>query len=172
MQDGPLAGIATLSNDIGSDVAKDPAVKRATRAWNACMARNGYSFTQPGEVFLSELQAMYGGTRAGSTSGATVSSAAQKAQIAAAVTDANCTESSDLAGIYFAVQASYEQQLVNANQQALTAAVHRYRAAYAKELGKLKALLRTASAQPFPARPGGGGRAPQLRGRLRNLPGR
>ena len=31
----------------------------------------------------------------------------------------------DLAGIYFAVQASYEQQLVNANQQALGAAVQR-----------------------------------------------
>ena len=46
-----------------------------------------------------------------------------QAQIAVAVTDANCTQSTDLAGIYFAVQASYEQQLVNANQQALAAAV-------------------------------------------------
>ena len=36
------------------------------------------------------------------------------------VTDADCTDSTDLAGIYFAVQASYEQQIVNANQQALS----------------------------------------------------
>jgi hypothetical protein len=46
--------------------------------------------------------------------------------------------------------ASYEQQLVNANQQALTAAVQQYRAAYGKELGELPALLKTASAQPYP----------------------
>ena len=44
-----------------------------------------------------------------------MSAAANQAQIAAAVTDADCTDSTDLAGIYFAVQASYEQQIVNAN---------------------------------------------------------
>jgi hypothetical protein len=64
------------------------------------------------------------------------------------VGDAGCTESADLAGIYFAVQASYEQQLVNASQQALAAAVRRYRAAYQKGLGQLLALLRTAKATP------------------------
>ncbi|MGH3182369.1 MAG: hypothetical protein ACRDOE_10770, partial [Streptosporangiaceae bacterium] len=53
-------------------------------------------------------------------------------------------------GIYFAVQASYEQQLVNANSQALTSAVQQYRTAYAKELNKLQALLGTAKAEPFP----------------------
>jgi hypothetical protein len=47
------------------------------------------------------------------------------------------------------VQASYEQQIVAANQQALTAAVQQFRAAYAAELNKLPALLKTASAQPF-----------------------
>jgi hypothetical protein len=66
-----------------------------------------------------------------------------------AVTDALCTQSSDLAGIYFAVQASYERQLVTANQPALAAAVSAYRASYAKELKELPALLRTAEAQPF-----------------------
>jgi hypothetical protein len=65
-----------------------------------------------------------------------------------AVTDATCTDSSDLAGIYFAVQASYEQQIVNANQQALTTAVQQYRAAYAKELKNLPSLLQTARASP------------------------
>src|SRR5262249_21150670 len=44
---GPLAGIVTLSNDIASDVQKDPAVKKATQQWSACMARNGYSYQQP-----------------------------------------------------------------------------------------------------------------------------
>ena len=70
---------------------------------------------QPQNVFFDQIQKMFGGKRQISP-GATVSAAANQAQIAAAVTDATCTESADLAGIYFAVQASYEQQIVNANQ--------------------------------------------------------
>ena len=54
------------------------------------------------------------------------------------------------AGIYLAVQASYEQQIVNANAQALSAAVQRYKAAYAKELKQLPSLLKTAKASTFP----------------------
>jgi hypothetical protein len=148
-QDGALAGIITLGNDIGNDVAHDAAVKNATRAWSACMGKNGYSFDQPQNVFFQELQAMRGDQQGFSPS-TPVSAATNQAQIATAVTDANCTQSSDLAGIYFAVQASYEQQLVTANQQALSTAVSQYRAAYQKELTKLTALLRTAKAQPFP----------------------
>ena len=150
VQNGALAGIDTLSNDIYDDVAKDPAVSVAARAWKACMARNGYSFTQPGNVFFQEIQSIYGGQRS-ITPGETVSTAANQAQIATAVTDADCTDSADLAGIYFAVQASYEQQIVNANQQALTTAVQQYRAAYNKELSTLPGLLKTASARPFPS---------------------
>jgi hypothetical protein len=156
-QDGALAGIATLGNDITSDVQHDPAVKAATRAWTACMAKNGYTFDQPQSVWGQELRAMYGNGQI--SPGASVSPSAQQAQLATAVTDAGCTQSSDLAGIYFAVQASYEQQLVNANQQALTAAVKQYRAAYAKELSKLPALLRSVKAQPFPRKPAPTGRA-------------
>ena len=44
---GALAGIQTLSNDIANDVLQDAAVKNATQAWTACMAKNGYSFHQP-----------------------------------------------------------------------------------------------------------------------------
>ena len=56
-----MAGIGTLSNDIADDVLKDVAVKNATQAWSACMARNGYSFQQPQAVFRQEIQNMYGG---------------------------------------------------------------------------------------------------------------
>jgi hypothetical protein len=146
---GPLAGILTLSNDIANDVLKDAAVKKATQQWTACMARNGYTYQQPQNVFFDQIQKMFGGKRQ-ITFGATVSDAANQAQIAAAVTDATCTESADLAGIYFAVQASYEQQIVNANQQALNSAVQQYKAAYARELTKLPALLKTAKANAFP----------------------
>jgi hypothetical protein len=146
---GPLAGILTLSNDIANDVLKDAAVKKATQQWSACMARNGYTYQQPQSVFFDQIQKMFGGKRQISL-GATVSNAANQAQIAAAVADATCTESADLAGIYFAVQASYEQQIVNANQQALNSAVQQYKAAYARELTKLPALLKTAKANAFP----------------------
>ena len=138
-----------LSNDIYNDVAKDAAVSSATQAWTACMATNGYSFHQPQTVFRQEIQDMYGGSHLISAA-ATVSAAANQAQLTTAVTDADCTQSTDLAGIYFAVQASYEQQIVNANAQALTTAVQQYRGAYTRELNKLPALLKTASAQPFP----------------------
>jgi hypothetical protein len=145
--EAPLAGIAALSNDIATDVAHDPAVQAATRAWSACMAKNGYTADKPQAFVRQEMRAMYG---SGPVNGAAaVSAAANRAQIAAAVTDAGCTQSSDLGGIYFAVQASYEKQLVTANQQALSAAVSAYRAAYANELKQLPALLRTAKAQPF-----------------------
>jgi len=147
VQKGPLAGIDTLSNDIYY-VAKDPAVNSATQAWAAFMAKNGYSFRQPQDVFFQEIQATFGGKRS-ITPGQTVGTAANQAQIATAVTDADCTDSTDLAGIYFAVQARYEQQIVNANQQALTATVQQFRATYAAELKKLPDLLKTASAQPF-----------------------
>ena len=146
---GPLAGILTLSSDIANDVLKDAAVKKATQQWGACMARNGYTYSQPQNVFFDQIQKMFGGKRQ-FTIGATVSNAANQAQIAAAVTDATCTGSADLAGIYFAVQASYEQQIVNANQQALDSAVQQYKASYAKELNKLPSLLKTAKASQFP----------------------
>jgi len=148
---GPLGDIRALGESISADVGQDPAVEAATRAWSACMAKNGYSFPQPVAVYPQQLQAMYGNEPLRDISTATpVSTSARQAQLAVAVADADCTQSSDLAGIYLAVQASYEQQLVAANQQALAAAVSQYRAAYKNALTKLTAQLRTAKAQPFP----------------------
>jgi len=149
-QKGPLAGIATLANAIGDDVAQDPAVKNATRAWAACMTRNGYRYGQPQDVFSQQMRAMYGQAQQINLA-EPVSSAANQAQVTAAVTDAGCTQSADLAGIYFSVQASYEQQLVDTNQQALAAAVRQYRGAYASELGRLPSLLKTAPVTPLPS---------------------
>ncbi len=159
-----LAGIETMNDDISNDVVADPDFKQATKAWSACMARNGYSSPDPDTLMLQELDSL--GLRSTPGSGATPGSgptaAQNEAQIATAVTDADCTQSTDLAGIYFAVQASYEQQFVTANQQALNAAVRQYQAAYAKELSKLPALLRTTSTTPdLPGGPGGPGRAGQ-----------
>jgi hypothetical protein len=149
---GSLASIQTLANDVSTDVLHDPAVKNATKAWSARMSQNGFSYTDPGTVFKAAMHDMYGSTHGGISPDTPVSASANQAQIAMATTDANCTQTTDLAGIYFAVQASYEQQLVDANQQALTAAVRQYRAAYRKTVNSLAALLRTAKANSFPGR--------------------
>jgi hypothetical protein len=146
---GSLAGIQTVANDIFNDVLQHPAVKKATKAWSACMAKNGYNVSDPMTAFRRELFSINGG------SGRLAPSSAQnlaknQAQIALAVTDADCTQSTDLAGIYFAVQAGYEQQIVNLNQQQLNSAVQQYHAAYTKEVSKLSGLLSTAPTQaPF-----------------------
>jgi len=139
-----LAGIQTLGQAIRSDDFKDPSIARATKAWSACMARNGYDYATPNELINSAFNVL----RAASQAGTSLTAAQKAAQIAGAEADAACTQSTDLAGIYFAVQAAYEQQVVDANQQQLAKAVQQYRAAYQKELGNLRTLLTTTPTSP------------------------
>ena len=158
-----MAGIETMNDDLSTDEIQDPDFKKATKAWSACMTGNGYSSPDPNTLALQELTALgLRGIEPGSSSSGPTA-AQNTAQIALAVADANCTQASDLAGIYFGVQASYEQQFVDANQQALNAEVRQYKAAFATELSKLPALLRATSTtpgQPFERRrPGAPGRA-------------
>jgi hypothetical protein len=162
MFNGALAIVETMNNDIGNDVANDAAIRKATTVWSACMAKNGYTSSDPDALAQQEQTDL--GLRFAVVGSAPVTpTAAQNAaQIAEAVADANCTTSSDLAGIFYAVQASYEQQLVNANQQALNIGVRQYKAAFARELSKLPALLRTTSAKlQFPGRPVPGAKGPR-----------
>jgi hypothetical protein len=153
VNNGPLAGIQSITNTLYNDVQENAAIKNATKAWSACMARNGYTYPDPETGFRDEMRSLFGGGPGQGIhikiGGSSVSTTQNQAQIAMAVADANCTQSTDLAGIYFAVQASYEQQIVNANQQALSAAVQQYRADYQQEVRKLPQLLKTAKAQPF-----------------------
>jgi len=145
------AGIEALDNVVGDDVINDPDPVKAQQSWSACMARNGYDSQQPNTIWQQYVNAILG---PGPTP-ASPTPAQGQAQIAAAVTDTDCTLDTDLGGIYFAIQASYEQQFVTANQQALNAAVREFKANYAKELSKLPALLRTTSATPeLPGAPG------------------
>src|SRR5215470_1441528 len=155
-----MAIIETLNNYISTDVIQDGEFKKATRVWSACMAKEGFSSPDPSSFWQQALTVVgqQPPPQGQNTSGPPAPTAAQnKQQIAMAVADANCTLSSDLAGIYFAVQANYEQQFVTANQQALNAGVREYKAAFAKALKTLPALLRTTSATPNllgPSRPG------------------
>ena len=137
-----LADISTLDQAVVADDAKDPSVVKATAAWSTCMAKDGYDYSAPKALATAEMQAVPHDIGPGS--GPAIAPGQQSAQIAAAEADAACTESTDLDGIYFAVQASYEQQIVEANQQQLNAAVQQYRTAYQTELSKMSSLLVTA----------------------------
>ena len=146
-----LSIVETLSNDIGADVINDGEFHAAMRRWSACMARQGFHAADA-ETFSQQAEETLGlrpppGQNPTSLPGQPTA-AENKAQIAMAVADANCTLSSDLSGVYFAVQGSYEQQFVSANRQALDAGVRKYKAAFAKELNQMPALLRTTSATP------------------------
>jgi hypothetical protein len=143
------AGIETMNDDISDDVVNDPDLIKAQQAWAACMARNGYDTVQANTIwrqYATTILPVSGPTGAGP--GSSPTAAQNRAQIATAVTDAGCTLSTDLGGIYFAIQTSYEKQFVTANQQALNAAVREFKANYARELSKLPALLRATSATP------------------------
>jgi hypothetical protein len=143
-----LAGIETMNDEISTDVVQDAEFKNATRAWSKCMAKNGYTTPDPNTFAQSQEQRFIvvpSQSQGSSPAPAPTPTPQTHTQIAMAVTDARCTLSTDLSGIYFALQADYEQQFVTANQQALGVAVRRYKADYAKELKNLPALLRTAS---------------------------
>ena len=139
-----LAGIQTMDQTIRSDEFKDPSTAKATKAWSACMTTDGYDYSGPNAL----IQSVFDVLRSAQNAGTSLTAAQNAAQIAEAEADAACTQSTDLAGIYFAVQASYEQQVVDANQQQLNTAVRQYRAAYAEELGKLRTLLATTPTTP------------------------
>jgi len=130
-----LAAIQTLGQTIRSEEFKDPSIAKATKAWSVCMAADGYDYGTPNELLNSAMNVL--------RTASTLTAAQKAAQIAEAEADAACTQSTDLAGIYFAVQAGYEQQIVDANQPQLAKAVQPYRAAYQKELSKLPTLLTT-----------------------------
>jgi hypothetical protein len=143
-----LAAVQTLGQTIRSEDFKDPSIGQATKAWAACMAADGYHFGTPNELLNSVMNVIRGAsvttqTAAGTITGPSLTAAQKAAQIAQAEADAACTQSTDLAGIYFAVQAGYEQQIADANQPQLSKAVQQYRASYRKELGRLPTLLTT-----------------------------
>jgi hypothetical protein len=158
-----LSIVETLNNYIGADVINDGEFHAATQRWSACMAKQGFhssdaiSFAQQVQEELRQRSAPGQNTVAPGQPTA----AQNQTQIAEAVADANCTLSSDLSGVYFAVQANYEKQFVSANQQALDAGVRAYKAAFAHELKIMPTLLQTTSATPDlpgPAQPGHHGR--------------
>ena len=155
-----LSIVETLNNYIGADVINDRELHAAMRRWSACMAKQGFHSADANN-FWQQAQEMLGqrlapGQNPNGPPGQPTA-AQNNEQIAMAVADANCTLSSDLSGVYFAVQTSYEKQFVSADQQALNAGIREYKAAFARLLKTMPTLLQTTSATPNlvgPPRPG------------------
>jgi hypothetical protein len=107
-----LSIVETLNNYIGSDVINDGEFRAAMQRWSACMAKQGFhasdadAFAQQAQIMLGQRPAP-GQNPSGPPGQPTA--AQNQTQIAMAVADANCTLSSDLSGVYFAVQANYEK---------------------------------------------------------------
>ncbi len=136
-EQGSLAIVDSLSTTIGSDVQQDPQVIAATAAWSQCMAADGYQLADPDAAIHGGLRPVQGPAGTGTPA------PPDPAAVALAQADARCTDRSDLDGIYFAVQAEYEQQVVAANRQQLVSAAQRYRVAYQQELAQMPQLLTT-----------------------------
>ena len=153
-----LSIVETLNNYIGADVINDGEFHSAMRRWSACMAKQGFH-SPDADAFAQQAQVMLGqrlapGQNPNGPPGQPTA-AQNQTQIAEAVADANCTLSSDLSGVYFAVQTSYEKQFVSANQQALNAGIREYKAAFAHLLKTMPTLLQTTSATPNLSGPAG-----------------
>ena len=158
-QDGALAGIATLGNDIANDVLHDPAVKNATRAWSACMAKNGYTFDQPQDVSSQELQAMYGGRALDQPRQPRSARPPSRRSSRRPSPTPTAPSPATWPGSTSPSRPATSSSSSTPTSRRSNAAVRQYRAAYAKELSKLPALLRTAKAQPFrPAKRSAGSR--------------
>ncbi|MFJ4487384.1 hypothetical protein ACIP3D_34115 [Streptomyces longwoodensis] len=84
--------------------AEDSRVAAARKNWSSCMSTAGHPADDPQKLADSFRDTMK----------------ASVMEIAAAIADESCTRSTNLAGIYFAVLAGYQQHLVAANTKVLT----------------------------------------------------
>ena len=53
-----MAGVETMNDDISTDVVQDPDLKKAQKAWSACMAKNGYTAPDPDNLALQQETAL------------------------------------------------------------------------------------------------------------------
>ncbi|MFF4818519.1 hypothetical protein ACFY2K_28500 [Kitasatospora sp. NPDC001309] len=115
----PAAGsrlVDRLFQESTTATARDARVVAATGQWTACMTAAGFRTTTPEEL----------------AHGYSTTPDPTPAELAAARADADCTARSGLAGLWFAVLAGYQRQLIDHNAQALTAQQEAVRAKDAK----------------------------------------
>jgi hypothetical protein len=109
-----------LEAQAASDTGRDSRVIRVEQAWSSCMARKGFSYATPMAPAQADWPLVPGAGGALEPS---------PREIATAEADVACKGTTDLPGIWLAVQAGYERQLIAANQAALTASLRDSQAA-------------------------------------------
>ncbi|WP_406202494.1 hypothetical protein OH807_24325 [Kitasatospora sp. NBC_01560] len=108
--------VGRLFNESLAAAGRDHRVIAATGQWSACMAAAGFAAADPATL-PDRFRA---------------APAVTPTELATARADADCTGRSNLAGIWFAVLAGYQQQQIDRNAQALTAQQEAVRAQDAK----------------------------------------
>lgn len=98
--------VAQLETTAESVTDSDPRVVTATKAWSTCMQSQGYSTTDPGALAHGYRLQLAAGT-------------VPAAEIQAALADVTCTRQTNLSGVYFAVEAGYQRELISQNSVAL-----------------------------------------------------
>ncbi|MEV0782976.1 hypothetical protein AB0I52_08310 [Streptomyces sp. NPDC050423] len=83
---------------------ENPQVKKALKAWSECMARSGHSYRTPLEP-LDDIQGQ----------------SAKPTEISAASADVVCKDSVNLAGTWFAIESSIQEELISRNEEVLVA---------------------------------------------------
>ncbi|PBC78733.1 hypothetical protein BX265_3512 [Streptomyces sp. TLI_235] len=112
--------VNTLFGQSLDATGRDARVVGATRAWSACMKDAGFAEASP-----DGLVARYHGPGRPTAE-----------ELAAATADERCTAAGNLAGVWFAVLAGYQRQLIDANQERLAA----YRKSLAEQTAELTRL--------------------------------
>ncbi|HUN37497.1 MAG TPA: hypothetical protein VMU95_36335 [Trebonia sp.] len=93
-----------LVDEAQADAAKDSRVTHVTAAWSACMADQGFHYPTPAAAAQAHWPPIPSSTEKNT-----------------AVADVACKQRTNLPGVWQAVQAGYEQELISANLPALTA---------------------------------------------------
>lgn len=94
-----------IASDSFNLISTDPKAVAATKAWSACMAKDGYRYTDP----------------FGPTTQYSPYQTLTADEIATAVADVKCKQSTHLTSIWQGVEASYENQQIEQNIQELDA---------------------------------------------------
>jgi hypothetical protein len=107
-----------INFDMYSRSTGDPRVVAAFKAWSACMKRSGYNYAgpmAPGDAFA-----------------AASSAPPTQVEIRTAVTDVACKRSTNVVGIWYAVEVGYEKQAIQQQIERLTAVKAQWDAAARK----------------------------------------
>ncbi|WEO93433.1 hypothetical protein A6P39_005025 [Streptomyces sp. FXJ1.172] len=105
-----------LSAQAKGAALHDSRMRKAVATWSACMAQGGLRYTDP----LSAQNDARWGRRPSS-------SAASEEEKRVAYADSRCQQKINLVGLYKALEASYEQQYINANKQNLDLSLRIFR---------------------------------------------